>query len=683
MSHRKTLRAALLAACALGMTGGAAAPLWANPAEVPLIPRSALFGNPVKSAAQISPDGTTLAWLAPDNGVMNVWVAPVANPANARVLTRATERPIPQYFWSPDSSSILYVQDKAGDENFLLYSVNAATGVERNLTPFQNTRVMVFGVSEKHQNEILIGLNNREPRWHDAYRLNLTTGQLTEVMRGDGYAGFQADDDLNIRIAVRPNAAGGMDFFRVNGTTVDSTAFLSTDLENSDTSPIGFTTDGSTLYWVDSRNRDTAAIFAQNMASGEMTLIAEDNRADLGSTMRDPRTGVIQGYRINYLRPEWRISDRAVAADYDFLKQRFPDADVSIADRTRNDDKWIVSVGSPTTPAATYVFDRRSRAVTELFVSRPELQNAPLVAQWPVEIQARDGLTLPSYLTLPRGADANNDGRADHPVPMVLLVHGGPWARDVYGFNGYHQWLANRGYAVLSVNFRASTGFGKRFLNAGNQQWGLKMHEDLIDAVNWAVAQGVTTSDKVGIMGGSYGGYATLAGLTFTPETFACGVDIVGPSNLETLLATIPPYWEAGRNQMYQRMGNPNTPEGQAVLRAASPLYRAAEIRRPLLIGQGANDPRVKQTESDQIVSAMQANNIPVTYVLFPDEGHGFRRPENNIAFSAVAETFLSGCLGGRAEPMGTTLSASTAQVPTGAQFVPGLAEAARRPASE
>ena len=293
-----------------------------------------------------------------------------------------------------------------------------------------------------------------------------------------------------------------------------------------------------------------------------------------------------------------------------------------------------------------------------------------------MEIASRDNKTLVSYLTLPRSADANNDGKADAPVPLVLLVHGGPWARDSYGYGGYNQWLANRGYAVLSVNFRGSTGFGKDFTNAGNGEWAGKMHDDLIDAVQWAVKQGVTTQDQVAIMGGSYGGYATLAGLTFTPDAFACGVDIVGPSNLNTLLSTVPPYWASFFEQLAKRMGDPRTDAGKKWLTERSPLTRADQIKKPLLIGQGANDPRVKQAESDQIVKAMQAKNIPVTYVLFPDEGHGFARPENNKAFNAVTEGFLAQCLGGRAEPIGKDFTGSSISVPVGADGVPGLAEA-------
>jgi dipeptidyl aminopeptidase/acylaminoacyl peptidase len=447
-------------------------------------------------------------------------------------------------------------------------------------------------------------------------------------------------------------------------------------LEDSQTtSPAGFTSDGKTLYWIDSRGRDTSALFAQDLATGKKTLLAESPKADIGGALGNPKTGRIEAYAVNYLKNEWTALDPKVKGDLDFLKSNLK-GEIAVTSRTDADDKWLVAVDPVTAPSTTYLYDRKARKLTKLYVSRPELEGAPLAAMIPIEIKSRDGLNMVSYLTLPPGSDANGDGRPEKPVPMVLLVHGGPWARDAYGYNGAHQWLANRGYAVLSTNFRASTGFGKKFLSSGNLMWGTKMHDDLLDAVDWAVARGVTTSDKVAIMGGSYGGYATLAGLAFTPERFACGVDIVGPSNLETLLKTIPPYWEAGKAQMYARMGNPTTPEGMALLKERSPLYKADQIKRPLLIGQGANDPRVNVAESEQIVEAMKAKNIPVTYVVFPDEGHGFARPQNNIAFNAVAENFLAKCLGGRAEPIGPALKDSTAKVPYGAEYAPGLSEA-------
>ena len=378
--------------------------------------------------------------------------------------------------------------------------------------------------------------------------------------------------------------------------------------------------------------------------------------------LANPKTGRVEAYSATYLTPEWIAVDPAVADDLAFLHDQL-DGTVTVTSRTDADDKWTISNDPVIGPPVAWLYDRGGRQLTRLYDTRPELAGAPLVPMHPVEITARDGLVLPSYLTLPHGTAPAGTARPDHALPMVLLVHGGPWARDNFAFNAYNQWLANRGYAVLSVNFRGSTGFGKAFISAADLQWGAAMHDDLVDAVRWAVDEGIAQPEKIAIMGGSYGGYATLVGLTFTPELFACGVDIVGPSNLETLLETIPPYWEAAREQFHQRMGDPRHAEGLQMLKDRSPLYKADRIIRPLLIGQGANDPRVNQAESDQIVGAMRAKGIPVTYVLFPDEGHGFARPENNIAFNAIAEDFLATCLGGRAEPAGDTLAASSAIV--------------------
>jgi dipeptidyl aminopeptidase/acylaminoacyl peptidase len=639
----------------------------------PLIERAKLFGNPSRSGASLAPDGKRLAWLAPRDGVMNIWVAPIEQLEAARPLTASKDRPIRLVFWSPDSSMVMYIQDKAGDENFLLYGVDVRSGTERTLTPFEKTRVQIVSVSPLIKDRILVGLNNRDPQWHDIHSLDLKTGKLTELMRGDGYAGFVADANHALRLALRPNAAGGMDYFTVAGSKVAEKPVASTGLDDSlTTSPAGFTTDGKTLYWIDSRGRNTAALVAQDSSTGETRVIGENERADISSAMSNPRTGVVEAYAVTYLRDEWTALDPTIGADLAWLREQLK-GDISVTSRTEDDRLWTVAVDPVVAPASVHLYDRRKKSLTQLYVSRPELVGAPLQAMYPVEITSRDGLTLPSYLTLPPGVDSDGDGVPAAPVPMVLLVHGGPWARDDYGYNAYHQWLANRGYAVLSVNFRGSTGFGKAFISAGDLEWGRKMHDDLIDAVDWAVKRGVAPKDKVAIMGGSYGGYATLAGLTFTPTVFACGVDIVGPSNLETLLKTIPPYWVPLIEQFHQRMGNPNTPEGLALLKERSPLYKAGNIVRPLLIGQGANDPRVNQAESDQIVAAMQSKGIPVTYVLFPDEGHGFARPENNIAFNAVTENFLSGCLRGRAEPIGDTVKKSSAQVPVGPQHTPGL----------
>jgi dipeptidyl aminopeptidase/acylaminoacyl peptidase len=625
-----------------------------NTPETPLIERTKLFGNPSRAQGRISPDGRWLSWLAPRDGVMNLWVAPSAAPGEARPMTAEKARPIGQYLWAADSSALLYVQDKGGDENFLLYRVDLQSGADVCLTPFENTRVLIVGTSVTIPDRMLIGLNNRDPQWHDVHSLDLATGELTEVMRGDGFAGFLADDSLNLRIAVRPNAAGGMDFFRLANGEVEPEPFASTTLDDSlTTQPAGFTTDGATLYWIDSRGRDTAALIAETVATGETRMIAEDPRADIGGVLAHPRTGAIEAYSVDYLNNEWFGLAPGIGDTLARLSSKLGGA-VEVTSRTLDDLKWTVTVDPVTGPPAAYLFDRVTDRLELFYIGRPELADAPLVPMEAVEIMARDGLTLVSYLTRPKEAEG--------PTPMVLLVHGGPWARDHHGYNSYHQWLANRGYAVLSVNFRGSTGFGKSFISAGDLQWGAKMHDDLVDAVGWAVDGGIAQADKIAIMGGSYGGYATLAGLTFTPELFACGVDIVGPSNLETLLETIPPYWKPVVEQFHRRMGNPGTPEGLQLLRDRSPLHQAERIVRPLLIGQGANDPRVKQAESDQIADAMKAKGIPVTYVLFPDEGHGFARPENNIAFNAIAEEFLAANLGGRYEPAGAAVGASTAQ---------------------
>jgi dipeptidyl aminopeptidase/acylaminoacyl peptidase len=642
-------------------------------AAAPLIPREALFGNPTRSQGRISPDGEWLSWLAPHNGVMNIWVAPASNPDAARVITNSADRPIPQYFWAPDARSVMYVQDKGGDENYLLYKVDIASGTETTLTPFDDTRVDIIAGSQTIKDKLLVGLNNRDPQFHDVYLLDLASGELKLVLENNEFAGFMADDTLTLRMAMAQNDAGGTDYFRIVDNVVEETPFETTAMEDSlTTAPAGYTTDGSTLYWIDSRGRDTAALFAQDTATGTRTMIAQDDKADIGATIRNPITGVIEGYGVNYLQNEWTAIDPAIKASLDWLGTQLA-GDFGISSRTDDDTTWIVWNDPLTAPVATFIYDRQARTLNPFYTSRPALMGMPLQKMHPLEIASRDGMTLPSYLTLPVGSDPDGTGVPAAPAPMILLVHGGPWARDGYGFNSLHQLLANRGYAVLSVNFRGSTGFGKNFLNAGNKQWGLAMHDDLIDAVDWAIGKGITSDDQVAIMGGSYGGYATLAGLTFTPEKFACGVDIVGPSNLETLLGTIPPYWAPLVKIFHERMGDPNTAEGLALLKAASPLYKADKITKPLLIAQGANDPRVKQAESDQIVAAMKVSGIPVTYVLYPDEGHGFARPVNNIAFYAIAENFLAECLGGRAEPLGDVLTPSTAQIIEGASHVKGL----------
>jgi len=678
------LRPSLVALFAVGLIPSAFAQAPAAPAasavpaaDTPLIERAKLFGNPTKTAGRISPDGKWLSWIAPRDGVLNVWVAPFDKPDDARPLTAEKTRPIRTAFWSPDSKSLLFINDKGGDENYLLYGVDVASGKQTLYTPFEKTRVQLVNISRHVKDRILIGINNRDPRWHDVYSLDIKSGALTLVYKNvDGYANVIADEQLNLRVAGKSRSDGGSDYYRLDKGKAEATPFVQVGLDDAlTTAPLGFTTDGKTLYWADARGRDTAALMAQDVAAGTAKVVARDARADIGAALFDVRTGRAQAYEVDYLTSEYVPIDGALADDLKTLKEKLK-GEFSVQARSDADDKWIVVADPVSAPVSTWLYERKGKRLTKLFTARPELEGAPLVAMHPREIKSRDGLTLVSYLSLPKAADPGGSGKPGRPVPMVLLVHGGPWARDGYGYNSQHQWLANRGYAVLSVNFRGSTGFGKGFISKGDLQWGRKMHDDLLDAVDWAVKSGVTTRDRVAIMGGSYGGYATLAGMAFTPTTFACGVDIVGPSNLFTLLETIPPYWEAFKQQFYKRMGDPTTEEGRALLKSRSPLNFADKIERPLLIGQGANDPRVNVRESDQIVAAMTAKKIPVTYVLFPDEGHGFARPVNSIAFNAVAENFLAPCLGGRAEAVGGALQPSTAQVKQGAEFVPGLRQA-------
>ncbi len=417
---------------------------------------------------------------------------------------------------------------------------------------------------------------------------------------------------------------------------------------------------------------------ALDLTTGTTAILAEDPRADVAGAMVHPTEETIQAVSFTYARTEWKVLDPAIRGDLDYLKT-VAAGDILVTSRTLDDRLWTVAFLLDNGPARSYLYDRAKKQATFLFTNRRALEGLSLARMYPRVITSRDGLSLVSYLTLPPEADRRGDGRPDRPLPLVLLVHGGPWARASWGLDPEHQWLANRGYAVLSVNFRGSTGFGKAFINAATKQWAGKMHEDLLDAVDWAVRERIAQRDKVCIMGGSYGGYATLVGLTFTPEAFACGVDIVGPSNLITLLNTIPPYWEPGMAMFTTRVGDHRTEDGRKLLASRSPLTFVDRIQRPLLIGQGANDPRVKQSEADQVVAAMQKKSIPVTYVLYPDEGHGFARPENSLSFNAVVEAFLSQYLGGRYEPVGNDFKGSTITVPTGAGGVPGLEAALER----
>ena len=644
--------------------------------DVEIIPREALLGNPERFRGRISPDGTTVSFLAPIEGVQNVWVAPLEEIESARAITNDSLRGISVYHWAEDGEHILYLQDQGGNENWQVHAVNVDTAEDRNLTPLEGVQAQIVATSTEHSEELLVGLNDRDERWHDIHRLNIATGETTLIETNDGMAGYVADTSLNLRLAYKNTPDGGSELYRQDDQGAWE-AFATIPADDALTTQfISVASDGKTAYGIDSRGRNTAALVAMDIPTGEIEVLGSDDRADIQEVLTHPETGEVLAYGVNYTQPEWIPVTDEVAADLETISRQIK-GDVLILGQTRANDRWILYSDQPDAPGQYYLYDRGLQEVQLLFNTRPALDGYRLAPATAHVIPARDGLDLVSYLTLPAWSDSDGDGIPNEPVPMVLLVHGGPWGRDTYGFSGMVQMLANRGYAVLQVNFRSSTGFGKGFINAGDLQWGRAMHDDLIDAVDWAVAEGIAQEDKVAIMGGSYGGYATLAGLAFTPERFAAGVDIVGPSNLETLLASIPPYWTSMLEIFAKRVGDPRTEGGQALLCERSPLSEVDQISKPLLIGQGANDPRVKQAEADQIVAAMKGKELPVTYVLYPDEGHGFQRPENNLSFYAVTDAFLAEQLGGRYEPIAEGgFAGSSIQVPEGADLVPGLSEA-------
>jgi dipeptidyl aminopeptidase/acylaminoacyl peptidase len=647
--------------------------------DVPLIPRQVLFGNPDRAGVQLSPDGKWLSYRAAVDGVMNVWVAPREDLSKARAVTQDKHRGITFYFWAYTNNHILYLKDKDGDENWHIHCVDLTSGEDRDLTDLPGVQARVQEVSPDFPNEILIGLNNRDPQMHDIYRLNLTTGERSLVEENrQGYVGYLSDRDMKLYFAVQSTPDGGMDIFR---STAPGNWTSFTRIPHGDTlttQALGLDKSRKNLYMMDSRERNTSALTLVAIESGEAKVLAEDPKADIEGLITHPTERHVQAVNSNYTRRNWKILDPAIQGDFDVLA-KVARGEFDVTSRTLDDSQWIVAYDTDAGPVQYYHYDRLTKKPTFLFTNRKALEKLPLARMNPVVVPASDGLGLVSYYTLPVQSDPDNDGKPAGPLPMVLFVHGGPWARDYWGYDPYHQWLANRGYAVLSVNFRGSTGLGKAFVNAGDHEWAGKMHQDLIDAVDWAVKEGIADPQRVGIMGGSYGGYATLVGLTFTPDKFACGVDIVGPSNLITLLSTIPPYWAPMIEIFTQRVGDHRTEEGRKLLTERSPLSRVDQIKRPLLIGQGANDPRVKQAESDQIVAAMKNHKIPVTYALFPDEGHGFARPENGMAFNAVAEVFLSRHLGGRHEAISEDIRQSSLTVPAGGGDIQGLMESLQK----
>jgi len=665
---------ALLAACGEKPTDSAppaADETAAGP--VKLIPRDVLFGNPDRTVARISPDGAHVSWLAPQDGVMNIWVAPIDDTANPKLITNDTYRGIRSYFWAPNSGFVYYAQDDGGNENYHVYSANIDSGEVVDLTPVkEGSRATIEAVSSQRPDHIVVGINERDPQIFDLYLVDVTTGERELLKENPGYAAWVIDNALEPRYGLVPTPDGGGNVVDMDGelfAVIPPEDFLTTE-------SVGFNAANDALYLIDSRGRDTAALTRVSIETGEVEVLAEDPNADVSGILTDARTFEPVAYNVDYLKSAWYPLGDSFAADLEALTGELSGS-LSILATTDDMSTWMVHEDSSDKPGAYYLFDSENDTAKPLLVQQPALADYQLAPMQPLQLKSRDGLELVSYLTLPVGSDPDGDGRPDKPLSTVLAVHGGPWSRDQYGYHPWHQWLANRGYAVMSVNYRGSTGFGKEFTRAAIHEFAGKMHDDLVDGVNWAIAEGIAAPDKVAIVGGSYGGYATLIGVSFTPDTFACGVDLVGPSSLVTLIESFPDYWRPWlQGSWYTYVGDPAIPEEREDMLGRSAISRIDDIKVPLLVGQGANDPRVTKLESDQLVEAMSANELPVTYVNFPDEGHGFQRPENRLAFYSVMEGFLESCLGGRSEPVNDAFEGSTIEILYGKGYIGNLASA-------
>lgn len=615
-----------------------------------LIPREVLFGNSDHLSPQISSDGSVISYLAPYKEVMNVWVASRKNLKNPKAVTAENIRGIKAYFWAKDSKHIIYLQDYQGDENWYLTSVNVKTGSHTLLTPKGSIQASILKTSHQFPKEILVSINNRVPEYFDIYRINIESGMRNlEYKNVDQYSSFIADDNFNIRIGSKMLSDGKRNIFIFDKDKMQTPKLFKRVFPEDmlTTAPLHISAEGNKLFMIDSTDRNTSALLEFNLNTFKGKEVFSDSQGDIDDYLINTKTKEIQAVSVNYMRKNWTIIDSQITDDLNYLKT-LEDGEMKIISRDYEDHTWIVLFEKCNGPYQYYLYDRSTKKEVFLFVSNSKQKDLPFAMVSSIKIKSRDGLDLISYLTLPRWFTAK--GRINtQPIPLILNVHGGPNARDYWGFSPINQWLANRGYAVLNVNYRGSTGFGKNFINAGNGEWAGAMQDDLTDAMNWAISEGIAEKNKVIIMGGSYGGYATLVGMSMTPNQYMAGIDIVGPSNLETLINSIPPYWKPHIAHLIRIIGgSPNTKEGKKILRSKSPLTYASQITNPLLIVQGANDPRVKQSESDQIVKVMKSHGIPVSYLLYPDEGHGLSRPENKLSMCAIIEYFLSNIAGGR-----------------------------------
>lgn len=638
-----------------------------------LTPRRYLFDDPDKASPRISPDGRFLAYLAPNCEVLNIWSQSLQGGGDV-VITNEKLQPIRSFNWAFSNQHIVYPNDRDGNEQWHVYVTDIESGQSRDLTPYGEISAQITLLSHKFPYELLVAINDNDRRFHDVYQIDIRSGKRSLVLRNEGYAGFVFDDDFKLRFVSQFEGDGSLIF---KNPQLEGGWLKALELSPEDalsTKFVGFNTSSRYALLIDSRGRNNSVLTKWDVLSGEQCTIASVESHDITQVLLHPTEKTLQAIGYYDERQHWMAFDGRTDEAFSHLQSELK-GDIEIVSRSLRDNMWVVRCVTDRRPAEYFLFDRDAPKIEFVFSNNRQLEKIELNSMRPVRIVARDGLELLSYLTLPPDiATTGSTWRPATPVPLVLLIHGGPWSRDTWGFDALHQLFSDRGYAALSVNFRGSAGFGKAFLNAGDKEWGGRMQDDLVDAIKWAVAQGIADKNKIAVFGGSYGGYAALMALATAEVDFACGISIDGPSDLVSFLENSPPYWEAALPLFYKRVGDPTTDDGRRLLVRRSPTSHLDLIRSPLLIIHGKNDPRVRESDSSRFVAALRDRNVPVTYITYSQEGHGFSRPESRISLLGVVEMFLENQLGGRAEPVDKIdLEKASVSVEAGMENIPDL----------